>query len=169
MLTDKQERFCREYLIDENAGAAYIRAGYCPKGADKLALRLMERESIRARMEELSHERESELIATPDEVLQALTRVLRREEPEQVVIKTGQHVPIVGEDGRMHYAKNETTEVVNVRPKLSDVNRAAELLGKRHGLWAEKVELGVRMPVIIDDVPRAPVMAELPEGVSKNG
>ena len=30
-LTDKQKRFCEEYLIDLNATQAAIRAGYSPK------------------------------------------------------------------------------------------------------------------------------------------
>lgn len=33
-LTSKQEKFCREYVIDFNATQAAIRAGYSEKGAD---------------------------------------------------------------------------------------------------------------------------------------
>ena len=33
MLTDRQERFCQEYLIDLNATQAYIRAGYSARTA----------------------------------------------------------------------------------------------------------------------------------------
>ena len=41
MLTDRQERFCKEYIIDCNATQAAIRAGYSPRtayrtGADNL-------------------------------------------------------------------------------------------------------------------------------------
>ena len=36
-LTDKQEMFCREYLIDLNATQAAIRAGYSEKTANRTA------------------------------------------------------------------------------------------------------------------------------------
>ena len=39
-LTDKQKRFCEEYLIDLNATQAAIRAGYSPKTAEQTASRL---------------------------------------------------------------------------------------------------------------------------------
>ena len=35
-LTDKQERFVDEYLVDLNATQAAIRAGYSPHSADKI-------------------------------------------------------------------------------------------------------------------------------------
>lgn len=35
-LTDKQEMFCREYLIDLNATQAAIRAGYSAKTANRI-------------------------------------------------------------------------------------------------------------------------------------
>lgn len=40
-LTDKQKRFCDEYLIDLNATQAAIRAGYSPKTAEQTASRLL--------------------------------------------------------------------------------------------------------------------------------
>lgn len=36
-LTAKQERFCREYIIDLNATRAAIRAGYSEKTANRIA------------------------------------------------------------------------------------------------------------------------------------
>ena len=36
-LTDKQRRFCEEYVIDNNATQAAIRAGYSPKTAYSIA------------------------------------------------------------------------------------------------------------------------------------
>ena len=33
-LTDKQQVFCKEYVKDFNASAAYVRAGYSPNGAN---------------------------------------------------------------------------------------------------------------------------------------
>jgi len=40
-LTPKQKRFVQEYLIDHNATAAYVRAGYSPKTAEVNASRMI--------------------------------------------------------------------------------------------------------------------------------
>ena len=69
-LTDKQKRFCDEYLIDGNATQAAIRAGYSPKTANEQGARLLANvsisEYIRARQKKtadklsLTHERLAE-------------------------------------------------------------------------------------------------------------
>ncbi len=153
MLTDKQERFCKEYIIDCNATQAAIRAGYSDRTAYRTAADNLRKPQISARIAELMAEKDAALIATADEVLKTLTRVLRREETEQVVIKTSERVPTVGDDGKTRYTTRETPQVVDVKPSLSDVNRAAELLGKRHALWTDRVELDADLVRIIDDIP----------------
>lgn len=45
-MTDKQARFCEEYMIDLNATQAAIRAGYSPKTANEQAARLLANVSI---------------------------------------------------------------------------------------------------------------------------
>ena len=54
-LTDKQERFVHEYLIDQNASAAAERAGYSPKTKGTQATELMKLPQVKARiLQELS-------------------------------------------------------------------------------------------------------------------
>jgi len=45
-LTDKQDIFCREYLIDLNATQAAIRAGYSAKTANRTASENMSKPDI---------------------------------------------------------------------------------------------------------------------------
>lgn len=54
-LNERQERFCQEYLLDGNATAAYIRAGYSDRGdnAHANAHRLMANDGILIRLQEL--------------------------------------------------------------------------------------------------------------------
>ena len=52
-MTDRQERFCEEYMIDLNATQAAIRAGYSPKTAREHAPRLLANVSIQNRIAEL--------------------------------------------------------------------------------------------------------------------
>ena len=45
-LTEKQKRFCDEYLIDLNATQAAIRAGYSERSARQIAERNMTKDDI---------------------------------------------------------------------------------------------------------------------------
>ncbi|CUW11677.1 Terminase small subunit [Serratia grimesii] len=56
-LTDKQEMFCREYLIDLNATQAAIRAGYSVKTANRTASENLSKPDIQLRISELKVQR----------------------------------------------------------------------------------------------------------------
>ncbi|EMH4076955.1 TPA: terminase small subunit [Serratia marcescens] len=56
-LTDKQEMFCREYLIDLNATQAAIRAGYSTKTANRTASENLSKPDIQLRISELKVQR----------------------------------------------------------------------------------------------------------------
>lgn len=56
-LTDKQEMFCREYLIDLNATQAAIRAGYSDKTANRTASENLSKPDIQTRIAELKAQR----------------------------------------------------------------------------------------------------------------
>ena len=49
-LTDKQERFAHEYLIDQNASAACLRAGYSAHSHAVQAAKLMQNRAVRKRV-----------------------------------------------------------------------------------------------------------------------
>jgi phage terminase small subunit len=40
---------------------------------------------------------------------------------------------------------------VQIPTKISDVNKAAELLGKRYGIFTDKVNMDISIPVVIHD------------------
>ena len=52
-LTDKQEMFCREYLIDLTATQAAIRAGYSVKTANRIATQNLSKLDIQNRLAKL--------------------------------------------------------------------------------------------------------------------
>ena len=131
----RQKRFCDEYLIDLNATQAAIRAGYSEKTARQIGeqnlSKLDIREAINAQLERLH----SEKTADAREVMEYLTRVMRREEKEyspQTVMDGG---------GMSH--------MTEVPCKVSDANRAAELLGKRYAMFTDNVAATVAMPRIV--------------------
>ena len=151
-MTEKQKRFCDEYLISLNATQAYLKAyPNCKKdsSADASARKLLGNARIQAYIKERMEEKESNLIASQDEVLQTLTRVLRREETETVVVTCKERKNYYDSKGKKVTEEKEVPKLVEIPTKVSDVNRAAELLGKRYALYTDKVDSNVDMDLNI--------------------
>ncbi|EPJ4017660.1 TPA: terminase small subunit [Klebsiella pneumoniae] len=74
-LTDKQEMFCREYLIDLNATQAAIRAGYSVKTANRIAAKLLSKVDIQNRIAELKSKRNEDVGIDADYVLRRLVEI----------------------------------------------------------------------------------------------
>ena len=132
-LTAKQQRFCDEYLIDLNATQAAIRAGYSKKTANRIGTENLSKPVIKEYIENRMAEKEAALIADQDEVLKYLTSVLRGQSKSTEIVIEG-----LG-DGSTKARKMEK------EPSEKDKLKAAELLGKRYGLYTEKVEETVDM------------------------
>ncbi len=136
-MKDRQRRFADEYLIDLNAEAAAVRAGYSPRYARGNAYKLVAKSGIKEYIEKRMAEKESELIADQNEVLRYLTAVMRGESTSEEIIVEG-----IG-DGRSKARKLEKT------PSEKDRLKAAELIGKRYGLFTDKIETDVDMDLNI--------------------
>lgn len=132
-LTEKQKRFCDEYLIDLNATQAAIRAGYSERSARQIAERNMTKDDIQKYIKERMSEKEKQLIADQDEVLKYLTSVLRGE-------STAQEIVIEGTGDGCSEAKT-----MEKAPSEKERLKAAELLGKRYALFTDKVETDMDM------------------------
>ena len=94
-LTERQKRFCDEYLIDLNATQAAIRAGYSEKTAQNIWKENLTKPYIKKRIEARIAEKESQLIATQDVVLRYLTSVMRSKSTASLLPSCGvgvQHV-----------------------------------------------------------------------------
>jgi phage terminase small subunit len=153
-LTAKQQRFCDEYLIDLNATQAAIRAGYSKRSARQIADLNMSKHDIREYIDNRLAEKEKALIADQNEVLKYLTATMRREKKECIVVTTSEersmYVPDDNGTMRKQTVKKETPQIVEIPARLSDANKAAELLGKAYGLYTEKVEADVDMDLNIN-------------------
>lgn len=128
-MTAKQQRFCDEYLIDLNATQAAIRAGYSEKTARAMGAENMTKPAIKKYIDARMAEKQSDLIADQDEVLRYLTAVMRKKSMASVLARC--------EDG------SET--VIQKQPDEKEALKAAELLGKRYGIYTDKVEQQVDM------------------------
>lgn len=155
-LTAKQQRFIEEYLVDLNATQAAIRAGYSKKTARSVGAENLTKPDIQKAIQKRLSEKEKALMATQDEVLKTLTRILRREAPEHVVVTLKSHRSFYDENGNKQIIDREESNIVPIPTKISDVNKAAELLGKYHAMWTDRQQLDIQSAVqIIDNVPRS--------------
>lgn len=136
-LTAKQQRFCDEYLIDLNATQAAIRAGYSEKAARQIATENMAKPSIKEYIEKRMEEKEAALVADQAEVLKYLTSVMRGQSQSEVVVVEG-----VGEGCSEARAMQKA-------PDEKERLKAAELLGKAHMMFTDKVQQEVDMDLNI--------------------
>ncbi|MBD8181668.1 MULTISPECIES: terminase small subunit [Pantoea] len=74
-LTDKQEMFCREYLIDLNATQAAIRAGYSEKTARASGCENLTKPDIQNRIAELKADRNEQVSVDAAYVLKRLIEI----------------------------------------------------------------------------------------------
>lgn len=125
-LTDKQRRFCLEYLTDMNATQAAIRAGYSKKSASAIGLENLDKPLIRAYIDKMMAEKDEELIASADEVLQYLTSVMRGKSSGVEVVVEG-----IG-DGCSE------ARLIEKEPSGLERIKAADQLAKCHGLYRDK-------------------------------
>lgn len=136
-LNHKQKQFYKEWLIDANATQAAIRAGYSKKTAYSQGQRLLKNVEGQKYLAELMTEKESELIASQDEVLKYLTSVMRGKSKSTEIVVEG-----IG-DGCSE------ARIVLKEPSEKERLKAAELLGKRYGLYTDKIETDVDMELNI--------------------
>ncbi|EKN5134232.1 terminase small subunit [Yersinia enterocolitica] len=74
-LTDKQEMFCREYLIDLNATQAAIRAGYSENTARKIGSENLTKPDVQNRIAELKLQRNEQVNIDAAYVLRRLVEI----------------------------------------------------------------------------------------------
>lgn len=142
-LTDKQRKFCDEYLIDLNATRAY-KAAYphvkSEGAARACASKLLTKANIKTYIDEQLDKISSEKTADAKEVMEYLTSVMRGESQAEIVV-------IEGTGDGCSDAKR-----MSKAPDEKERLKAAELLGKRYGLFKENVNLEVEPVVLVNDL-----------------
>lgn len=142
-MTDNQRKFCDEYIIDCNATRAYLAAYPHVKNehsARTLASRLLTKVDIKTYIDEQLEKISNEKIADAKEVMEYLTSVLRGESLSEIVVVEG--------DGDGCSSARRMDKAPDERERL----KAAELLGKRYGLFKDNVALEVEPVVIVNDL-----------------
>lgn len=110
-LTPRQDRFCREYVIDQNGAQAALRAGYSKKAANVRACEMLNFPHIQERIAVLQKKVNDKLEVSAARIVQELATI----------------------------AFVDQTDLGKV-VKCSDKINALELLGKHLKMFTDKVE-----------------------------
>ena len=122
-LTEKERIFADEYIKTTNATQSAIKAGYAENSASVTGSKMLRKPKVRQYIDAVMNERSKNTIATADEVLQYLSRVMNGEEKDAFGLDVS----------------------------VADRTKAAELLGKRHMLFTDKVKLDAEIEIDISD------------------
>ena len=122
-LTEKERIFADEYIKTTNATQSAIKAGYSEKSASSKGSQLLRKVKVRKYIDGVMEKRSKNTIATADEVLEYLTKVMNGEEKD----------------------------AFGLDASIADRTKAAELLGKRHMLFTDKVKLDAEIEIDISD------------------
>ena len=133
-MTSRQRRFCDEYIISGNATQAAIKAGYSPKTAKSNGQRLLTFADVSKYINEQLEALHNEKTADAQEVLEYLTSVMRGQKTEQCLQLVGDGVQ----------------EISDIDVSAKDRIKAAELIGKRYGLWNDRASIDLNVPVVFE-------------------
>lgn len=173
-LTNQQERFCDEYLVDLNATQAAIRAGYSEKNADKIGSQLLGNPRVAEQITILKAKRQKRVEITQDMVLRELALIAFSNASDYA--RVIEKVAMTENGTPMHDADGNPIVYRTVEPVLTealtedqtralavikrgrdgfevrpyDKTKALELLGKHLGMFTDKVELDADLsPIVI--------------------
>lgn len=122
-LTEKERIFADEYIKTTNATQSAIKAGYAENSASVTGSKMLRKPKVRKYIDNVMEKRSKNTIATADEVLEYLTKVMNGEEKD----------------------------AFGLDASIADRTKAAELLGKRHMLFTDKVKLDAEIEIDISD------------------
>jgi phage terminase small subunit len=154
-LTDKQQKFVDEYLIDLNATQAAIRSGYSVKNADKIGSELLGKTGVAEAVAKAKAVRSRRTGISADRVVLELARMAFVDPTNVVDFATAKIKDDISEDDRAALAGikiKDTDKGTEREIKLADKLKALELLGKHLGVFDDRAQDGDGGVQIIDDV-----------------
>lgn len=157
-LTDKQQRFVDEYLIDLNATQAAIRAGYSAKTADQQGSRMLANVKIKQAVAEKQAQRSKRTGVNQDRVVLELAKVAFAKMTD-IVDSNGRIKEDASPDDlaciesiKYKESDNEYGGSVEREVKIASKLKALELLGKHLGMWSDKFNVTVEKSEKLDDI-----------------
>lgn len=165
-LTDKQKRFCEEYLIDLNATQAAIRAGYSPKTARSIANENLTKPDIKAYLAKINEERIQRVKISQDDVLRELAHIAFDDIKNYLSFRTEKVQVGVDEEGKPRYRYKHVVDFKNsneidtrniqeitvgtngaLKIKLYSKDEALVNLGRHLGIFNDKLTVDATVSV----------------------
>lgn len=155
-LNEKQKRFCEEYLIDLNATQAAIRAGYSVNRASEMGYQLLQKTTVQNEISKEMAERSKRTGVNQDRIVQELARLAFCKITD-VADRNGGIKENASEDDlacietiKVKRSKTDNGSLCEEREvKISSKVKALELLGKHLGMWNDKVDINMTLPIVI--------------------
>lgn len=151
-LTEKQQRFVEEYLIDLNATQAAIRSGYKPSSARQVGTENMSKPSIRACIDQAIAERSKRTGINQDRVIRELARL--------AFVNASDVIDMDEASIKCNASEDDTAAIASVKVKtiptkegdgvereirLNDKLKALELLGKHLGMFKDNININANV------------------------
>ena len=144
-LTDKQQRFIEEYMVDLNATQAAIRAGYSPASAKEIACENLTKPNIQEAIQERKKQLSEATGISAERVIAEYAKIAFSDVRDVLTVDGGlKDSSEWGDDVAGAVASIESMEVLgeggekigtNRKVRLYDKIRALEALGKHIGLF----------------------------------
>lgn len=154
-LTEKQQRFVEEYLIDLNATQAAIRAGYSVKTANEQGSQNLAKLSIQQAIAEQMAERSKRTGINQDRVVLELAKIALVKMTD-IVDNQGRIKSDASPDDlaciesvKYKESESDTGSSVEREVKIASKLKALELLGKHLGMWNDKLDVNITQPIVI--------------------
>lgn len=148
-LTPKQALFAQEYLVDLNATAAAIRAGYSAKTAEQQGYRLLRNVQVAAAIQAGMSKRSAKAEVKAEQIVAELRRIAFGDSrrvmewgPNGVKLKPSSELS--DDDAAIVSEASESTTLNggSLKLKTHDKIRALELLGKHIGMFTDNLNVG---------------------------
>lgn len=148
-LSEKQESFCREYIVDFNANAAALRAGYAESSARQQGCKLLTNDNISDRISELSKKVVKKHDVTIERIIQEYSNIAFLD-PIEVFKEDGSLKPLAD----MTESARRALSGIKIRSigdgsgglvditevKIIDKRTALADLGKHLGMFIERID-----------------------------
>ena len=155
-MTERQKRFIAEYLIDLNATQAAIRAGYSVKTAGSIGDENLKKPEINSAIAKEMAKRSNRTGVNQDRVVLELAKIAFVNASDVIDADTATVKDDATADDtaaiqsiKVKVFPTKDGEGVEREIKLGDKLKALELLGKHLGMWNDKFDLNVNLPIII--------------------
>ena len=140
-LTPKQKRFCEEFIVDDNATQAAIRAGYSSRSAYSIGHENLKKPKIKRYINRLKKARNLRTQVTADRVLEELTKIAFAEKNKNTGDKLkalnmlGKHVGIFDKQPKLD--KQAWTGDVSKMDPIEHINESIKFL--KHVIYSPNI------------------------------